>query len=359
MTKYSLSLILSLISLICFSTNVRDISSLVKLCPEIDTLSQCDTIINVQGYPVHLIMGNGNVKKVAFNLFTDKMKSSMGQELLESVESTLAQTALGIETAEMADITFIKGSVEDFKKINPKTNCSISNSDAKKISIDWNKGMTVITLPISYQSVMGGKRSDIEQKFIAEVQIDNGNRKRQSTLNILDVEPYGKEIFVIPGATYQNKNITQNVYLESDSIVSPIWCDKYPLESISNLFIYPNDKYCNPNIILTILKHEIGDKEIITITLNQLMAYCEKTGCAPFWGVEKFEHGKLEGALFLYNRNQGYDHVFRVACTPKDVIDGKGPIEMRASLFVPTNNINNLFEPYRKKTDKERIRYDK
>lgn len=357
--KYSLSLILSLTSLTCFSTNAKDISSLVKLCPEIETLSQCDTIINVHGYPVHLIMENGNVKKITFSLFADEMKSSMGQELLESIESTLAQTALGVETAEITDITFIKGSIEDFKEISSKTDCSISNSDAKIITIDWNKGKTVITLPISYQYAKGGKRSDIEQRFIADVQIDNGNRKRQLTLDLSDAEPYGKENFVVPGASYQNKNINQNVYLESDSILSPIWDDKYPLESISNLFIYPSDKYCNPNIILIVLKHEIGDKTTITITLNQLMAYCEKTGCTPFWGVEKFEHDKLEGALFLYNRNQGYDHVFKVTCTPKDVMDGNGSIKMRASLFVPTNNVNNLLEPYLKKTDKERIRYDK
>jgi len=359
MMKYSIYLILALTSLISFSADAKDYSSLVKLCPEITTLSQCDTLINIQGYLVHLIMENNNIKEVAFNLFTDEMKSSMGKELLESIESKLAQTALGLETEGMAEITFKKGSVADFKEISHMANCSISNTNAKNITIDWNKGKTVITLPVSYQTVNGGKRSDIEQKFIDDVHIYNGNREHQLTLNIKDAEPHGKELYVIPGASYQNKNITQNVYLESDSIITPIWDDKYPLESISNLFIYPSDKYCNPNVKLTVLKHEIGDKETVTVTLNHLMSYCEKTGCTPFWGVEKFEQGKLEGALFLFNRNQGYDHVFKVTCTPNEVIDGKGTIEMRASLFVPTNNVNNLFEPYRKKSDKERIRYDK
>lgn len=93
--------------------------------------------------------------------------------------------------------------------------------------------------------------------------------------------------------------------------------------------------------------------------MDRFLAYCEEEGCVPFWGVEKFHNGKLEGALFIYNQDQGYDHVLKIDCIPQEVIEGKGSITARASLFVPTNNVNNLFQPYIKKTDKERIRYDK
>lgn len=56
---------------------------------------------------------------------------------------------------------------------------------------------------------------------------------------------------------------------------------------------------------------------------------------------------------------QGYDHVFSIECKPEDVIDGNGTIKARASLYIPTNNVDNLFQPYVKKSKNEKINYHK
>ena len=132
-----------------------------------------------------------------------------------------------------------------------------------------------------------------------------------------------------------------------------------PMFGVANLFICPSELYGNQKLNVTVLKHKYGEKETFTITVDQLLAYAEKTGCLPFWGMERFEDGRLEGSLFLYNRIQGYDHVFKVVCTPADVIGGAGEIEARASLFVPTNNVQNLYAPYQKKAEDKKIRYEK
>lgn len=185
------------------------------------------------------------------------------------------------------------------------------------------------------------------------------DKRRKATFDLNTSEPYDDDKYIIPGSSYQNKNITRNIYLTTDSVINPIWDSKFPLESIANLFICPNEIYRDIELNVTVLKHEYGEKENFIVALDTFLAYCEEEGCVPFWGVEKFHGGKIEGALFLYNQGQGYDHVLKIDCDPKAVIENNGSISARVSLFVPTNNVNNLFQPYIKKSDKEKIHYDK
>ena len=44
---------------------------------------------------------------------------------------------------------------------------------------------------------------------------------------------------------------------------------------------------------------------------------------------------------------------------PEEIINGNGQIKARASLFIPTNNVYNLYSPYVKKSKNERIDYEK
>lgn len=364
MNRSLLLLLLMFIAIAGHSSPVADSGKIDRVLSMawLDSVASCEAVVKVGGYPVRIVKKDGELRHFGLNLFTEDMKGSVDTELLESVESALAAMAIGMAMNEfMPDISFVKGDITDFKTITPATHCAFTNTDSRSLSVEWNNEgrVTVIGIPVSYQSVKGKSRAEIEGQFIQEVTRSKGARRAATKLRLSDAEPYGNELYVIPGATYQGKNITQNVYLVSAGELSPVWDKARPLESIANMFICPDERYGGQNTDITVLKHEIGDKQKISVSVNQLLSYCEKTGCRPFWGIEKFENGILEGALFLFNPSQGYDHVFKVTCMPEDVIEGKGRIEMRASLFVPTNNVGNLFVPYRKKSEKEKIRYDK
>lgn len=356
--KHCISFILSIM---VFAGAAMGRDGISKLLPQVEYMESCDTVISVKDFPVRIIKKDGDMKRIGLDLFTDEIKSSFDRELLESLETTLAYKALGIEGDNVADIELIAGTLADFKGITPQTVCSISNENAKSMSVEWIDGnkKTAVRMSVSYQTVRGASRAEIERNFIDAVKNDRGNRKPVANFSLTDVEPYGGTFYVIPGGIYNSKNINRNVYLESDTILTPVWDSDHPLESMANLFILADGKYGNNAVKMTVMKHEIGDRETVNISVNQLLAYCERDGCTPFWGMEKYEDGKLEGALFLFNSSQGYVHVFRIICNPKDVIAGKGDIKIRASLYVPTNNVDDLFAPYMEKTDKERIRYDK
>ncbi len=201
-------------------------------------------------------------------------------------------------------------------------------------------------------------RGEIEAAFIGSLRFADVSRSPFAEVDTAALEPYAGDAYVLPGGTYQNKDITRNVYFTGAERLLPVWDASMPAESLANLFIYPSDVYGPHEIEITVLKHEYGETEVVRMDLDRFLAVCERAGCVPFWGVERMADGKLTGALFLYNSSEGYDHVLKVDCVPEDVIAGSGLLKARASLFIPTGNVHNLYAPYVKKSEKEKISYD-
>lgn len=333
-----------------------------NIMPIIDEMvgdvSDCDTIVVYGGYNVHIVKNNSLSIHAGLNLFGDDVKKSMGNDILNRLETELLEICLD-KDCEDVSVKVVLGNLMSFKNISPETSYSITNSSSRDLSVEWEteSGSVKVSMPLNYQTVKGGSRSDIEKTFISNVK-KNEKRRSKAFFDLERAEPYGDDKYIIPGHSYQSKDITRNVFLTTDSVVNLIWDSNFPLESIANMFICPNDNYGDIELNITVLKHEYGEQEKFSVQLEKFLAYCEEEGCIPFWGVERFQDGKIEGALFLYNQGQGYDHVLKINCMPQEVIEGNGVITARASLFVPTNNVNNLFQPYIKKTDKEKIRYD-
>jgi hypothetical protein len=324
----------------------------------VDSVADCDTIVVYDGYNVHIVKENGTITHYGLNLFTDDVKNTIGKDILNRLETDLFKLSV-VKNVENVSVKLISGDLNNLKNISSETAHSITTANSRNLYVEWDSanGNIKVSMPLNYQTIKGGSRADIENSFVSDIK--NCELRRSETyFNLEAAEPYGDDKYIIPGYSYQNKNITRNIYLTSNSVINPIWDSNYPLESIANLFICPNDIYGDIELNVTVLKHEYGEQDKFTINLDRFLAYCEDEGCIPFWGVETFHDDKIEGALFLYNQEQGYDHVLKIDCIPHEVIEGNGPITARASLFVPTNNVHNLFQPYIKKTDKEKIRYD-
>lgn len=321
-------------------------------------LLDCDTVLNINGYSVRLIRENGEDLFSGLNLFSHDMKESADKDLLSRIEADLYNIIL--QESDDKDIMskIVKGKLSDFKSLTPETPCTVNTSNAKNMTVEWSvNGKTLeVAIPVSYETAKGNNRSETENLLIRKFKQSNGKRKSLH-IDKMNLESYGESLFVLPGGSYQNKAITRNVYLDSE--LMPVWDTKYPNESLANIFVFPSDKYIDIQMDLTVLKHEYGEKEIVSIPVLNVLSVMENEGCVSYWGVERVNNGILEGALFFYNPKQGYDHVLKIECNPEDVINGKGKITARASLYVPTNNVDNLNAPYMKKSEKERIKYEK
>lgn len=319
-----------------------------------------DTICRINDYAVHIVKEQGKISRIGLNLFNDDIKKSVDKKLLCFVEEALLAKVLNINSDLYNRLIITNGSLDDFKTLSPQSDLAISTHNSQYMTIEWtvdNKSVS-IWLPSSYGSTHTGTRSDIENEFIAKLKSFIGSRIPFERIDTQKLEPYGEDKFVYVGNSYQNHLITRNIYLSSENL-SPVYDINSPIESIANLFIFPSEISDSIKVNLTILKHEYGEKENFVIRLSQLLAACEDDDCIPYWGTEKYENGVLEGTLFLYNQLSGYDHVMKIDCKPEDILSKKGQIQARASLFIPTNNVQNLYSPYIKKDENEKIKYDK
>ena len=348
--KLLLSIILTftIFSPILASRNEENKEILLSLgftdLPEGETI---DTVFNYLGYHVHLTMNGPEVDHVGINLFNDDIKASIDKDMLDYAETTLLAKILGIDLNRNTEFSFHQGNISDLKKVYTDTPCTISNHNSRFLSFEWelNPNKTLrMDMPISYENLNGSNRGEIESSFIKKIKTSNLVRTSIDSNLLKEPQPYGNDLYIIPGKTYLNKEINRNIYLRMDSTDCPIWSIDYPIESISNLFLFPSDKYGTIGIEITVLKHEYGETETFNTNIENLMAVCEEQGCIPYWGVESKDGPMLSGTLFLYNWKHGYDHVLKIECNPEDVINNNGILRARASLYIPTNNIQTLFE---------------
>ena len=327
-----------------------------------------DTVLIVDGYRVRAVQQNDSLNLIGLEVFSPEMKNSENKSFYNFVEVALLSKVQGNKEDFSDKLVIRSGSLEDFKKITPEMVPVEGNFNSKIMSLAWDVdgNKVVITLPIGYDTAKRGTRSEIENGFI-EMLKDSTLRtvKRQVAIDTLLLEAYKDSLFITPGGSYQHKKITRNTFYGVNTIDSvttvlePVWDVNFPAESLANLFILPSDNYGTHDITMRILKHEYGDVEEITIPLDRFLEACSLDGCEPYFGIEKIDGNELQAALLCPNAAEGYTHVLALRCNPTEVIENNGILTGRLSLYVPVNNIDDLFAPYVKKTEVEKIHYEK
>ena len=318
--------------------------------PESDN---CDTICNIKGYEVRIIKDRGEISHIGLNLFTDEMKRSTDKSLLDFVEEALLAKVLNVKNNVYDRLVISKGVLTDFSSLSSQSDYYLNNSNSKSMTIEWplSDRCVSVTMPLNYDVLSSGSREEIENDFITKIKNFKGSRFSFEPIDTTKLEAYGENKYLYPSRCYQHRLITRNVYLNCEDL-NPVIDSESPEEAIANLFIFPMEIADSLPVDLTILKHEYGEKETLTVPLAQLLAACEDDGCEAYWGTEKFEDGVLRGAVFLINRFRGFDHIIKIECTPEEILNKRGAIKASASLFIPTNNVQNLYAPYIKKSEK-------
>lgn len=308
-----------------------------------------DTVVLYDGYHVRIVNDRNNMEFAGLDLFPDDAEKIVDRNTLDYIESSLLSRVMGSGTMDNARIGFVSGDISDFRDVTPLTQCDIRNVDSRFLSFEWildDDRVIRLEMSLDYFSMSGKSRGEIERSFIDRVRHNDRSLYGNAMfpLSTDRLMAYGDDLFVLPGRIYRQNEINSNVYFTGGSDPLPVYNEEYPVESMANLFIYPFDNIGEVDLELTVLKHEYGDKEMFSSPLRAFMAVCEDEGCQPFWGLESYDGSILRGSLFLCNRRSGYVHVVSIECVPRDVIEGNGAIKGRASLYIPDNNIESLYE---------------
>lgn len=189
-------------------------------------------------------------------------------------------------------------------------------------------------------------RANAEARFISGLKTWDGTCDDYPEVNLTRAENYATNVLIVPGKYYHIPNVNNSTYYVDgeNGVVLQLFDPEFAAESLANLFLLPIDEARETELDLTILTHNYGSSQRISTTVDQLMSYCEMAGCEVFFGIEKVEGDNVECAVFLYNPREGYDHVLRVACNAREVIERQATISANLSLFVPTDNVSALFQ---------------
>lgn len=356
-----------ILSLLIISNFVSaDIASMLnKIGVEPTELSaNGDSVVDYSGIPILIRTQKGEVKHIGRKLFADGFRQFNDRGVLEYVEAAYLNQLLKLEDRRFSNISFEKGSWADLECVNDSTGCSITIINSKKYSVEWSDETACfvkLVFPIEYDKIKPvAGRSELEENFISELKDYQLSDRKEAHLNMDKLQALNDTVYLLAGDSYMISDVRGDLYYKADEQgnLALLYDSDYPAESIANLFVAGYSGDDDVTIDMTILRHEYGKTQKESVNIRQLVEYCKSQGCQPYWGVESMSEDSLKGTLFMYNQHEGYDHLFRVECPIKDMTTGQIRIKARVSLFVPTNNVNNLFEQYEEAENNEKPRFE-
>lgn len=302
------------------------------------------------------------VKSGGLRLFSDGMRQAYPSAPLDYVEDAYRAYANGVkdDSSRFEGLTFVYGSWESLAAaLTDSTACTVSLINGRQYSIVWD-GIAQIVFPVQYDRIIGDSRSVIEDSLI--------RRLKSCRVEAVCVIPdslvaadtlVGDSLYVVKGDTYGVAQVSRDVYLmmTADSLMATVYSPEMPVATLADMFICGLDGLSVPAVI-TIPRHDYGVVDTLTTTVESLREVCGADGCVPFWGTESIDGDELRGTVFFYNRALGYDHVLRVVCDPRLIGAPDFCLHCRMSLFVPTNNVKNLYEVADPNAPKKAINYE-
>ncbi|MBP5770620.1 MAG: hypothetical protein J6W75_04585 [Bacteroidaceae bacterium] len=242
---------------------------------------------------------DGTIEHVGIPLFSQEMQRLMPSPVYDCIEQLLLDHVYHIadNTLPREQLVFEQGSWNDLLRVKSTDECQIENQEDKFYCVAWlRQGQPWLSLrcPVNYELLAGSTRREMEQTFVKEL----------------------KKYNPAPAATAQ---------------IDPT----LPLSEIHlSLSLYGNHL------------------ENISMNLLQLIAYCQAKGCKTQLVTDKPE-GQPDAAL-LYFRNpaSGYSHLLHLKGKRLKDPQSKETLEGRLFLFIPINNVDDLFAAPPAETDR-------
>ena len=258
-------------------------------------------------------------------------------------------------------LKIVEGSWNDLLQVNDNIPCTVNTQYGKSFVVKWefaeDKNL-VIEVPVEYDKLALMSRREIENLFLAEMRCYLA--PYQASPWYADVENLTTNdsiVWIQPGSSYILPQINQNTYyLLEDSTYTLIWDIKYPNESLANIVNANSEEL--PSVTLNIsFSRYASDADTYRIGLADFISFCETAGCTAYWGLEKLDGSMLTGSLYLNNSTSAYCHLVRVKADLSQPFNSSFRMEARASIFIPTNYVENLFQEYKPTDKKEKIKW--
>lgn len=214
-------------------------------------------------------------------------------------------------------------------------------SDGERFHVSWKN--CKVSFPKEYNLIFGQNKKESDDYFrnsLLAFYADRGSETADTTKRISVMMPRDSaSYYVQEGANYIIHEVNSNrFYVKlNDSIMHPIYAEKFASESVANLMqqIVSSERF-----ILSVRQNLYGyRKATFAVSLKAFADYCASTGCSPYIGIEEESETNVKAVVVYRNEFFGYNHLLYID-VPRTVLSKQeGEIKARLYCFIPTHNL--------------------
>jgi len=342
-----------------FKSKYLETAALRLQLSRIDTLAVGTNTIDSKGVPLVVVMDADSViTHIGQHVFAANLREEHPSPIYNYIEYAALDHKLHITDNPFVykDLKFLKGNWELLENVNDSTEFQVDVMQNKLYVVKWmadDKTIVDMMFPVDYERLSMVSRKELEQSIINDIKKYHYEQTDTFTVEAKDVKNIDDNLWVKEGQSYLIREITNNVYLATaDTLNFTILYDgAYPVETLANLCLMADKMQAQDTIDITFIKQD-RSQEKVSVRMSDFIAYMKNSGCVPYWGTEKFENNRIEGALFLYDKDKGYDHVLKIEAMADDIGIGDGRVKAMAYLLSPTTNVRSLNYKYVRKPKK-------
>jgi len=248
----------------------------------------------------------------------------------------------------------LDGSIDNLSEINDSTKFMLVRFDDKGYEASWYNGSKIIldvAFPIQFELLIGLPQYKIEQ-FMHDFIVQAPQRERLN-ISVLDLDSLCPNIYTSSDNKYfEVKSLNTNKYLHKDYLgkISYIADTLQMVFSIANLL----QGCLNKDYIMQVQQQVYGMKSInYTIQLNQWLNYCSAEKLTIYTAIEEELENSYIALVVAENKDLGYNHILSINIPKSFLENSKAVLQAKLTAFIPTHNVQNLYEQYTDKSKKK------
>lgn len=371
MKKRLLTLGLSMLSWLTFNVMAQTVgfssealqSAAKKLqLARLDTLPEGISLQKYSDYDLVIRKKDNCIEHIGRHLFAFQVRKSNPSPVYDYLEYVLLDhlNKFSDNPFLYKNFLFEKGNWEDLALVNDSVPFSITKNNGKRYKVEWtlsDQKQVAVTFPIDYARLLMISRRELENNFIKDLlkykptHVDK-QLPANSKLDLVDAI-----VWRLAGNHYMIKEINNDAFYccteQGDTVA--LWDKNYPELSMANLFNLGLLNRPGHGLVINFRLHENKQNQA-AVTIEQLLAFCEEAGCHAYWGSEGISDNNINGTLMLVNESSGYNHIFAVSCPLESLFEERCAMTAVGSLFIPTQNIQNIF--YQTEGKKKKIKIE-
>lgn len=351
-----IALALCWLSVLAFASNGFATQRLQKIATEMyvvrfDTLSVGTHTISFGSRYLSVRVNDWHeVEHIGVKLFNRQNLAGQQQIAFDFMERYLLELLMegseerAYERMERDKVFIELGNLTDFFSLSNNDNFALSYLGFKGYRMAWERNGSVflsVSFPMDYQLMSGCNAIELENNYLRDI-------RRYSATKNTEPKPYipsdttAIRYSVEEGGTYLSGAIRYDLYYEKDSLGWSLLCNKEkPYWSAYNIAL---SSVPVGDFTLAGLLDKYGyETDSFTMPLNEWIAYCERDGVKPYFGIKSKDADCIKGTVLVPYEDKGFCHMMKLEIPLASIEQGKGEVRGRLFVFVP---LHNLYEGY-------------